>query len=90
MKRVPHVAQSKENGAAEFERECATLHSLATEVYKIDRRVRKARMIDLTTDIERRGELIASWWSQWMRLLPLARTAGIPLTELRKFQPPIG
>ena len=89
MKRVPHPAQPRKEAQSEFERECAALRALATEVEKINRRLRAQRATDSAQDLQRRSELLTSWWSEWSRLAQWARRAGVPLADLRDLQPPI-
>jgi hypothetical protein len=41
------------------------------------------------SDMERRSEVLALWWAEWLRVLPFARAAGVTLTDLRLLRPPI-
>jgi hypothetical protein len=89
MTDVPPAPETEANGQAGFDRECARLNSLARDVEKINRMLQSDRLGDRGLHLQRRSELLGSWWREWMRLLPLARAAGIPLAQLRELQPPI-
>jgi hypothetical protein len=89
MKAGPQASVGSNEARSEFERECSILTAFAKEWAEIIRRIGGLPSDKQACDTDRRSELLAMWWAEWLRMLPVSRAAGVTLADFRALQPPI-